>query len=449
MLVSSAAAQCRIELGRFDPSTCVCSLPATSATTCPNSTLLLSQASKACAARGVGFKFNNLTCDCLSSCPEGEDYATIQARCLGSGFAFDDRACTCVPVPPPTVDCGPFPSCTAATPCLTALGTCEVASRSSVCKMCTSFGSGGGVGSVCPDGTDFAVAKKQCLSFPGATINAIDCSCDRVATSTCPNKMSLLEASSACLTAFIPENCTCVTSANTKNCPSGTPYEVSKRECLLVNGLQDPSKTWDPVTCECGETPTGVNCSDVMNRCATQVEAGLNVSYLAATATQPCACVLVVPTVLARPKPTLYEVVFKVGFSNASVDQVKELYLSFYEPLQAQFAEKFPNSSLVALGLDGSAIRFAIRSSTQEEADSIKALVRAFLSSPDFAKVLADKIPSATASLASASAVAAVTADQPIGASATSAPTEDKSVNAAPIRSAAFALALAALFALL
>lgn len=417
--ISAEEAQrnCMSTLGAtFNKTNCVCTQPV-AAPVCPKTTNIpIADAAKQCAsATPQGFyQFNNITCDCLPKC---DNIIALADRCKAAGYNFDVNSCSCLTPPPTTINCAAFTTCSTATPCLGQNAICTAPQQNIACNMCTSFGSGGGGGTVCPDGSDYDVAKKYCLQYANATFSSLDCVCTRVARPTCPNGNDYASEKSKCLgsnMAWAPETCACTAVAIATVCPPNQTLEVAKRMCLLnADGTTNPLKIFDVAKCTCLDAVQ--DCKPVISDCEEKAITQ-NVTYVPATSTSPCACVIIDKTNPVTVPTQLFESVVSVDLSCASLAEIVAKNLDLIQMISLKFQAMFPNSRLIYLGLSGSSVKFGIRSQTLEEATEALTFIQALAKNPDFEKLLLSVDPKCNSvNVAAAYSTQPVPADSIVG----------------------------------
>lgn len=292
-------------------------------------------------------------------------------------------------------DCGAFPTCNADAPCLQKTGDCTAKpmDAATACEPCTSFGNGGGDGSVCPGGATYEVAKEKCLSQEQAAWEPVGCVCT-VGTTQCKNGDDYKTAQEKCKLAqglFNTRDCTCQTDV----CPDGTSRDQSKLKCLVnSDSTTKPDAVWDPVDCTCAtKTPDGIDCVQVELGCKEAIDAGKEVEFLMATVDDVCKCAYIgaISSTAVRPDgaqtvvPKLAEFTGKIVLKGVTAAQLKDLYVTLVQKFQELFKREFPDVTFVVLGMeegaDFVAIKFAIRGSDEAAVKKMQVWVKEYLAS--------------------------------------------------------------------
>jgi len=113
------------------------------------------------------------------------------------------------------------------------------------------------------------------------------------------------------------------------------------------------------------------------------------VTFVAATATSECACVLVaanpdVPTSDVK----LWESVVALDLSCATIAEIAAKNADLVSLIYQKFQAMFPNSVLAFISLSGTTVKFAIRSNSIEEANNALAFIKGLTSNADVAQLL-------------------------------------------------------------
>lgn len=399
-------------------------------------TVPITKARMECASRGNHqFHEKSGQCFCVrqaidtaSMCPDADGNPTdvtvefAKRACGAKGFFayprtfdFNPDTCACTPVPADLqepVDCSAFRSCDKANPCLgpsadslTAVGdfrACQPFDPDTKrcpegTKPCGRFGDGGADGSVCPDGTDYAEAKKKCLAHQPSIWHPLRCKCELIVPPTCKDGTSYEEAKRKCLAndaKFVPETCECIKPEDVKCADSTADYDALKARCV-----GDDKFFVDAPHCKCItklERPSTEGC----NTFSSIAEAyRLCPGAQADPPTQDfdksdCTCRDLKVDVQEAPRmPYKQDVRMVICRDGITVENVKEAIAKIMAALKARILLKYPEATIVFHGAtkivkpDGSicvGVKFSIIHNVRDKLDAlVKEAVEQFTANRD------------------------------------------------------------------